>query len=104
MATLCVDISADKNLTNASPLAMYAFIICYIITNMLMDPDFLFIIIIIVELVLCQVFFQFSPRVVFITIQFLSKQSHLSPTLEDIKYIPEEKDLVPLRKILKNIE
>ena len=104
MATLCVDISADKNLTNASPLAMYAFIICYIITNMLMKPDFLFIIVILIELVLCQIFFQFSPRMVFITLQFLSKQEFLSPTIEDEKYHSNEQDLVPLRKILKNIE
>lgn len=104
MATLCVDISADKNLTNASPLAMYAFIICYIITNMLMKPDFLFIIVILIELVLCQVFFQFSPRMVFITLQFLTKQEHLSPTVEDEKYVSNEKDIAPLRKILKNIE
>lgn len=104
MATLCVDISADKNLTNASPLAMYAFIICYIVTNMLMDPDFLFLIVILIELVLCQIFFQFSPRMVFITMQFLSKQEHLSPTIEDEKYISDEKELKELRKIIKNVE
>lgn len=104
MATLCVDISADKNLTNASPLAMYAFIICYIITNMLMKPDFLFIIVILIELVLCQIFFQFSPRMVFITLQFLSRQEFLSPTIEDEKYHSNEQDIVSLRKILKNIE
>ena len=104
MATLCVDISADKNLTNASPLAMYAFIFCYIITNMLMKPDFLFLIVILIELVLCQVFFQFSPRMVFITMQFLTKQEHLSPTIEDDKYIADEKQLKELNKILKNIE
>lgn len=104
MATLCVDISADKNLTNASPLAMYAFIICYIITNMLMKPDFLFLIIILIELVLCQVFFQFSPRMVFITMQFLGKQEHLSPTVEDEKYVANEELIKPLKKILKNVE
>lgn len=104
MATLCVDISADKNLTNASPLAMYAFIICYIITNMLMKPDFLFLIIILIELVLCQVFFQFSPRMVFITMQFLGKQEYLSPTVEDEKYVANEELIKPLKKILKNVE
>lgn len=104
MATLCVDISADKNLTNASPLAMYAFIICYIVTNMLMKPDFLFIIVILIELVLCQIFFQFSPRMVFITLQFLTRQEFLSPTIEDEKYHSNEKELVALRKILKNVE
>ena len=101
MATQCIDIASDKNLTNASPIAMYAFIICYIITNMFMQPDFLYVIVILIELVLCQVFFQFSPRMVFLTILFLFRNSLLSPSHQDDFYHAEEKDLKALKKVLK---
>ena len=100
MATQCIDISADKNVSTASPIAMYAFIICYIITNMFMQPDFLYVIVILIELVMCQVFFQFSPRMVYLTILFLFRNSLLSPSHKDVVYHAEEKDLKALKKVL----
>ena len=104
MATQCIDISADKNLTNASPIAMYAFILCYIVTNMFMQPSFLYIIVVAVELVLCQLLFQFSPRVVYLTILFLFKHTTMSPNFKDNQYYPNEKELKGLKKLIKKEE
>lgn len=100
MATKCVDISADKNLTHASPFAMWAFIACYIVTNILMKPDFLFLIVIFIEMLLCQIFFQYSPRLVFMTLQYLGKQEYLTPNFDDIKYYPYEKHIPELDKVI----
>lgn len=101
MATLCVDISGDKKLSNGSPIAYIAFIIAYIVTNLVMKPDFLFFIIVLMEFGLCMIFFQVSPRLVFLTLRFLTTQEYLSPTVKDKEYHYNEKDLKELRKILK---
>jgi hypothetical protein len=100
MATLCVDISADKNLSNSSPLAMFAWVICYIITSVFMKPDFLYLIIIIIEMVICQILFQFSPRLVFLTLQFLNTHHNLTPSFVDAKYYHNERDISALESVL----
>jgi hypothetical protein len=100
MATLCVDISADKNLSNSSPLAMFAWVICYIITSVIMKPDFLYLIIIIIEMVICQILFQFSPRLVFLTLQFLNTHNNMTPNFTDLKYYPNERDINGLENVL----
>lgn len=100
MATQCIDISADKNISNASPFAMGAFMVCYIITNMLMTASFLMFIFLIVEFLICQILFQFSPRVVFLSFNFLVMKKYRTPTMEDKAYYPMEQDLENLQKIL----
>jgi hypothetical protein len=100
MATQCIDISADKNLTQSSPISMFAFIICFIITNLFMKPDFLYVIVVLVELILCQILFQFSVRMVYLTIIFLFRETLMSPTSTDVKYHPDENSLVAMKKIL----
>ena len=100
MATLCVDISADKNLSNSSPLAMFAWVICYIITSVIMKPDFLYLIIIIIEMVVCQILFQFSPRLVFLTLQFLNTHNNLTPNFRDTKYHDNEREIKGLESVL----
>lgn len=100
MPTQCIDISADKNISNASPFAMGAFMVCYIITNLLMKASFLFFIMLIVEFIICQVLFQFSPRVVFLSIRFLTMHKYKTPTHTDPVYYPMESDLKNLQPIL----
>jgi hypothetical protein len=100
MPTQCIDISADKNISNASPFAMGAFMVCYIVTNMLMKASFLYFILLIVEFIICQILFQFSPRVVFLSIKFLTMQKYKTPTHEDAIYYPMEADLQNLQPIL----
>ena len=100
MATTCIDISADKNISNASPFSMIAFMILYIITNILMSASFLFIILVIVEFIVCQILFQFSPRVVFLMLDFITQHTHLSPTREDLRYYPQEKDIENLKNLI----
>jgi hypothetical protein len=101
MPTQCIDISADKNISNASPFAMGAFMVCYVITNLLMKASFIYFILLIVEFIICQVLFQFSPRVVFLSIRFLTMQKYQTPTHEDLKYYPMEQDLSNLQPILE---
>lgn len=104
MATQCIDISADKNLSDQSPIAMFAFVICYIVTNILMDPSFMFVIVIFIEFALCQILFQYSSRIVYLGAKFLLTHSDLSPTFKDKAYFPSERDIVGIRMILPEDE
>lgn len=104
MATQCVDISADKNISQASPFAMAAFVGCYILTNMLMEPDLLMFILLVIQFVVCQVLFQFSPRTVFLTIQFLLIHQSLAPTFKDKAYHPIAEDVPRLNELLERMD
>lgn len=101
MATQVIDLSSDKNVSNASPISMIAFMICFLITNMVMEVSFLYFVVVVAEFLLCQIFFQFTPRMVFLTIKFLFIQATLSPTIDDKDYYADEYQLKNLKKVLK---
>lgn len=94
------DISADKNISNQSPIAIFAFMILFVITNLVMEPSFPMLIIVLFEYLFTQVFFQVSPRIVFLSLSFLSTKVNLSPNFEDTKYYSNEKDVKSIMRIL----
>lgn len=104
MATQCVDISADKNISQASPFAMAAFVVYYIVLNFLMEADFLYFIFLVIGFVICQVLFQFSARTVFLTMQFFVTHQVLTPTFKDAEYHPIAEDIPRLNKLLEKYE
>lgn len=100
MATHVIDLSSDKNIQNASPISMMAFMFTFVLINMFMDVSLLYFIAVAISFILCQVFFQFTPRMVFLSIKFYLTQTDLSPTLPDTDYYADEYALENLQKVL----
>ena len=100
MATRCIDISENRKLGTVSPLAMFAFIGIYIILTAFMEPGFTYILMLFLSYLLTQIFFQFTPRYIFLIMKFLFTNSRLTPSFEDEGYIHNEYEIKNLRKIL----
>lgn len=100
MATRCIDISENRKLTTISPIAVFAFIGGFIVLTAIMEPGFTYVLAITVWYLLTQIFFQFSPRFVFMMIKFLLTNSKLSPSFEDRAYQRDHKSIQTLKRIL----
>lgn len=100
MATHVIDLSSDKNITNASPIAMMVFMFSFVIINMVMEVSFLYFVVVAVDFIICQVLFQFTPRMVFLSVKFYLTQSDLSPTYSDVEYYADEYALENMKRVL----
>jgi len=93
MATKCIDISDNKRLGTTSPIAMFAFVAIFIAITALVEVGFLYIILIIVAFVFTQIFFQYKPRFVYLTIRYLGKNAYLTPSCEDKHFLVDDLEI-----------
>lgn len=100
MATRCIDISENRKLGTVSPLAIFAFVGIYIILTAFMEPGFTYILLLAVSYILTQIFFQYTPRFIFLLLKFLLTNARLSPSFQDEKYIGDHNQIKSLQKIL----
>lgn len=100
MATKCIDISDNKRFKHTSPIAVFAWVAIFIGLTALMDTSFLYFILLIISFVLTQILFQYKPRFIFLSIRFLTKNSYLTPSFRDDRYIANETRIPSLRKVL----
>ncbi len=100
MATKCIDISENRKLGNVSPLAIFAFIAIYIILTAFMEPGFTYVLLLALSYLLTQIFFQFTPRFIFLLIKFLMTAHYLTPSFEDKEYLVNHKNIKKLQTIL----
>ena len=104
MATRCIDISENRKMSNMSPIAMFVFIPVYIILTALMEPGFTYVLVLFLTFVLIQIFFQYTPRYIFLTLRFLLTNSDLTPSFVDEEYVYDENSIKSLNKILEDYE
>jgi hypothetical protein len=104
MATLCTDISENRKFNQASPIAMVVFIAIYIVMTALMKHNLWYFISLIIAFVLCQIFFYYKPRFVFLTAKFLFSNSYLTPSFEDELFLPDERLIEELDRLLIGVE
>lgn len=103
MATRCIDISENKKLGHTSPIAMAAFVALFVIISALIPAGVMFFILISLSFILTQIFFQFSPRFIFLSIRFLLRNSYLTPSFFDNDYIYNEAKIKNIEKILPEV-
>jgi hypothetical protein len=97
----CIDISENNKVSSVSPIAIFMWVGIFIILTAIMDAGVLYLICSFLSYVLCMIFFQYSPRFVFMSIKFLVINSYLSPSFVDDQYIVDEKRLKNVTKILQ---
>lgn len=90
MARKFLDISEDARFKSTSPVAIAAWLVCYIIINILVDLGIMYFVWLILSAVLCHLFFQYQPRFIYLTYLFLIKHVDLSPNFDDKQYIYDE--------------
>lgn len=100
MATRCVDISENRRLGNVSPIAIFVFIGIFIVLTAFMDPGFTYILSLGVAYILTQIFFQFTPRFVYLLLKFLITNHRLSPSFKDEQYMTDHRKIKSLQRIL----
>lgn len=100
MATRCIDISENRRLGTVSPLAIFAFVGIYIVVTAFMEPGFTYILVLAVSYLLTQIFFQYTPRFIFLLLKFLVTNAKLSPSFEDTKYVYNHRKIKSLQRIL----
>lgn len=101
--TRCIDISENKKLGTVSPVAMFVFVGIYVVLTALMQFGIMYFICVVISYILCQIFFQYSPRYIFLTIKFLSTNSYLSPSFEDDNYFTDETQFEGVKKVLPEV-
>lgn len=104
MARQCIDISENKRMGTTSPIAMFAFVAIFIIITAVMQLGFMYLIVLIVSFVFTQIFFQYKPRYIFLTMKFLGKNSYLTPSFHDKDYVADETTIPQIVKILNDAE
>lgn len=104
MATKCIDISDNKKLGTTSPIAIFAFVAIFIALTALVEAGIMYLILLVVSFVFTQIFFQYKPRYIFLTMKFLTKNSYLTPTFEDLDYISDETSIPHVLNILNEYE
>lgn len=100
MATRCIDISENRKLGNVSPIAIFAFVGIYIVLTAFMEPGFTYILSLALSYILTQIFFQYTPRFIFLLLRFLITNHRLSPSFEDERYVHDHRKIKSLQKIL----
>jgi hypothetical protein len=102
MATKVIDISENKKASSVSPIAVFVWVAFFILfTALVRNNLFLYIILNLVSWILTQIFFQFSPRFVFLSLRFLTTNSKLSPSFEDKGYLHDYSKIKSLSKIIE---
>lgn len=100
MATRCIDISENRKLGNVSPLAIFAFVGIYIVLTAFMEPGFTYVLSLAVAYILTQIFFQYTPRFIFLLLKFLITNHKLTPNFEDERYVHNHYNIKSMQKIL----
>lgn len=98
----CIDISENKRINQPSPMAMLAFAGIFIVLTALMRPGVFYLICVILSYVLCQIFFYYKPRFVFLTTRFLFTNSYLTPSFDDPQYLYNSRLVPEIKKNLRN--
>lgn len=96
----CIDVSDNKKLGAVSPVAMFAFAAIFIVLTAVMKAGFLYFILVFASYVLTQIFFQYTPRYVLLTLKFLVTNSYLTPSFEDFSYIADETKITGIANVL----
>ena len=104
MATRCTDISENRKLTSVSPISLGAFLASFVILSALMRPSILYLICVLISYALCQLLFYYKPRLVILSIKFLTQNSYLTPTFVDTDYLFDENEIDNLTAVLKGSE
>ena len=104
MATRCIDVSENKRLTSVSPISIFAFLAIYVVITALVEFGIIYFILILLDYIFTQLFFQFTPRFIFLSLKFMSTNTVLTPNCEDMQYIPDETRLKGLKGILPEME
>lgn len=100
MATRCIDISENRKLGNVSPIAIFAFVGIYIVLTAFMEPGFTYILSLAVSYLLTQIFFQYTPRFIFLLLKYLVTNPRLTPNFNDEKYVCDHNKIKSLQKII----
>jgi len=104
MATRCIDISENRKLGQTSPVAMFVFIAIFILLTALMTVGILYLILVCLAYIFSQLFFQFSPRFIFLSLKFVLRNSYLTPSFSDELYLEKEERISGIRRILPEEE
>ena len=100
MARKFLDITEDSRFKATSPVAIAAWLVCFIIINIIVDFGLMIFIWYAVAGILCHLFFQYQPRFIYLTYLFLTKHTNLSPNFEDKQYIYDETQYENILKVL----
>jgi hypothetical protein len=100
MAIQCIDIADNKKLGSPSIVAIGAWVACFVTLTALMKTSFLYFICLAVSYLITQIFFQYTPRIVILSIIFLTKNHYLTPSFEDSEYIGDETQFKNIQRIL----
>ena len=103
MRNTFINVSADKALKDQSPIPVFVWVVCYVITSLVATFDLMFLVIILVEFVVCQILFQYHPRTVYLTMKFLVTHYRFTPNHEDEEYIYDEYSIEGLREVLPEL-
>jgi hypothetical protein len=98
--TKCIDISENRRFSTVSPIAMFVFIGLFVIETALMKPGFAYLLALAVSYILTQIFFEYTPRFIFLFVKFIITNHHLSPNFIDKEYYIDHKNINSLKKIL----
>lgn len=102
MSTRCIDISENRKFSTVSPLAMLVFVACFIVLTAVMKTGFAYFFALFVCYFLSNLFFQFTPRYIFLYMRYLSQHPVLSPSFTDKDYVADEASIKSLSNILKS--
>jgi type IV secretory pathway VirB3-like protein len=100
MATRCIDIAENKKIGQTSPIAMFVFVALFVILSAVMSFGFLYLILVLLAYVLSQIFFQFSPRFISLSLKFILKNSYLTPSFKDHDYLEAEYKIKNIKRVL----
>ena len=101
MATRFIDISDNKKLASSSPIAMGVFLLLFIVISLLIRSIVSQILLWMLSFIFAQLFFQYSKRFILLTLKFvLNDKQVMSPCFEDENYVPNEKLIPSIQKIL----
>jgi len=104
MARKFLDISEDSRFKSTSPVAIGAWLICYIFINIFVDLGIMYFIWLILSAVFCHLFFQYQPRFIYLTYLFLIKHVDLSPNFDDKQYIYDETKYEDILRVMHEDE
>jgi hypothetical protein len=104
MATRCIDISENKKLGHTSPIAMAVFVALFVVISALVPAGIMFFILVSISFILTQIFFQYSPRFIFLSIKYLLRNPYLTPSFEDKEVVYDEGSIKNIKKILPELE
>lgn len=104
MATEFVDIERNKKVDQYSPIAVLVFVAIFIVLTIVMRPSIMYLLFLVIDYVFVNLFFDYEPRFVFMTIMAMFKHQYLVPNFKDKEYLPTIDQLPSIKKILPDYE